>query len=88
MAVARSLQAFGQVISSLASRNKQFDGNEQADIEIPYKESVRTELIHVVLGAVCMERSWPGKRDEFLSAFNYMRGFHETHYLLTLQPLK
>ncbi len=41
VAVARSLQVFGQVISSLASKNKQLDGTEQADIEIPYKESVR-----------------------------------------------
>lgn len=40
MAVARSLQVFGQVISSLASKNKQVGGTDQADIEIPYKESV------------------------------------------------
>lgn len=41
MAVARSLQVFGQVISCLASKNRQLDETEQADIEIPYKESVR-----------------------------------------------
>jgi hypothetical protein len=44
VAVARSLQAFGQVISSLASRNKQLGGTEQGDMDIPYKESVRKYL--------------------------------------------
>lgn len=40
-AVSRSLQVFGQVISSLASKNKEVDCVGQMDMEIPYKESVR-----------------------------------------------
>ena len=45
-AIARSLQTFGQVISSLAMKSKQVGENvEQNSIEVPYNESVCTLIV-------------------------------------------